>query len=809
MRRYVEFIVRHRIAVILGSLAATAFLALRIPSLEVYVDHDANLPKDHPFVQADREIRSRFGGRKVCVFLIVPKQGTIWNRKVLATVKAVTDEVLGIEGVLDANVLSLAARKVKDIRGTEEGIEVAPLMERVPRTEAEIEELRRALFRNPMYVNSIVAQSGRAAAVYLDFQERVPDDQVYSRLEEVALRHRSEDTAVYLTGMPIYIHYFSKYAREMAGHFAVALVVIAFVLYLAFGTLQGMFLPLLTALGSVAWGLGLMALAGVHMDGWNSMTPILIMAVAAGHSIQILKRYEEFARDHDSETAVVLATAKIGTVMLTAGGIAAAGFLSLLIFEIDTIRAFGLFTALGIMSALVLEMTFIPACRSLIPPPRGRRKLSQKWLDRVLDATALALLWPRARWMALGAGAAIVGASLVGARLIVADNAMRLYLPEDNEARVSSEAMERYLGGLVPLNVLYRAKEPGGIKDPRVLGSMADLQSFLLSTGLVNKTQSVADLVMRMNEAMHGDDPSYHKIPENRRLIAQYLLLYSISGDPDDFERYVDPNYNEALIWAYLRHDDAKTVERVIAKCQSYLKEHDIGELATVAIGGGGPVGAAVNAEMINGKILNIAQISGVIYLVSSFVLRSPAAGLFVLLPLVVAVMVNFAGLGFLHIWLNMGTATVAAMAVGIGADYAIYLIYRLREEYRRRGDVEEALRVTFTTSGKAILFVATAISAGYATLATSNLLVHRLLAQCVPLTMMVSAVGSLVLIPAALLIFEPRFVFSRKERRRASMTEGTEEAERLEAILTLGSRIEEDGDAFAAHSRGRAGGRR
>ncbi|PYM03364.1 MAG: RND transporter, partial [Candidatus Rokuibacteriota bacterium] len=118
---------------------------------------------------------------------------------------------------------------------------------------------------------------------------------------------------------------------------------------------------------------------------------------------------------------------------------------------------------------------------------------------------------------------------------------------------------------------------------------------------------------------------------------------------------------------------------------------------------------------MVHGKILNIIQIGAVILVITSLVFRSLVAGILVLVPLILAVLANFGFMGLTGMRLNIATAVISAMAVGIGADYAIYFIYRLREELARGGDEVTAVRTAYTTAGKAILFVASAISGGYA----------------------------------------------------------------------------------------------
>src|SRR5204862_7638647 len=132
---------------------------------------------------------------------------------------------------------------------------------------------------------------------------------------------------------PPVLYWLLIYTRRVAGLFVLALAMIGYLHYRAFRTLQGMFVPLVTALMGVIWALGLMGLIRAPMDPWNIMTPILLLAIGAGHSVQILKRYyEEYrgARTHRPELsavehnriAVIEATTKVGAVMLAAGAIA-------------------------------------------------------------------------------------------------------------------------------------------------------------------------------------------------------------------------------------------------------------------------------------------------------------------------------------------------------------------------------------------------------------------------------------------------------------------------------------------------------
>ncbi|MGH7165310.1 MAG: efflux RND transporter permease subunit [Nitrospiraceae bacterium] len=766
LRRYVTVIVQFRLVVILAALALSAFFGSRIGNLRVVIDPNANLPQEHPYVIATNEIERVFGGRNLVVIGVESASGEIFQPEILEKIQRITDGVLEIPGVIRSNVISLAARKAKDIVGTEEGMLVRQLMETVPRTPEQMARLRGAAYANPIYVDSILSKDARMAVVIADFKfgkELQGYRAIKERVEAVVDRERDDRARIYLSGISINLAWLEIYSQRMQYFFFGALGIVMGVLYLSFRSFQGMLVPVMTAVMSVLWGLGLMGLLSIPMDTFNATTPILIMAVAAGHSVQILKRYyEEYGRLHDSPSAVIESLTKIGPVMLTAGSIAVLSFLALTAFPTLTIRIFGVFTAAGILSAMILEMTFIPAFRSLIPAPKRyetERERLKDWLDRLTEA--LSNLVTGRRWgRVFGTLAVVLTLLLTGVSLLHVDNSLKRNFGEKSSVRRDDQALNARMGGTNTLYLLIEGPEPDSIKNPAALRAIEAVQTHLQSRyELVGKTQSLADFLKKMNRAMHADDLRYDRLPESRELIAQYLLLYSMSGDPGDFDTYVDFEYRSAVIWAYLKTDSTAYIERVIRELRPFVSSQFPPEYR-VSIGGGMAQGAALNEVMVQGKLLNIGAIAFSIYLISSLVLRSALAGLFVLIPLTLSVVANFGVMGLAGISLDIGTSTVSAMAVGVGADYAIYLIYRLREEMRALGDPDKALRLTLATAGKAVTYVALAVGLGYSILIFTGFIFHTRMGFLVAVAMGVSCLAAIALLPAMLFMTRPRFVF-------------------------------------------------
>src|SRR5213082_1901920 len=417
LTNYTRWVVRHRRTVVAAILLLTLLLARATTRLHVEIDPDRQLPQDHPFIQALNDVHRIFGDKNLVVIGLFPHDGNVFTPAFLKKLAEVTDAVRRLPGANPALVQSLAAPQVKDIRGTEDGMEVERVMETPPMHEAGAAEVSRRAFATDAYVGTLVAADGSAAAVQASF-ELTPETPGYRHLHMAvlgALKACDDGTFDYrLSGPVIFLSQLSAYAGRMILYFPLALLVIGLVHYEAFRTLQ--------ALLPVLWAVGLMGLLGVPLDPFNTTTPILILAVAAGHAVQVLKRfYEEFDRTHDVEAAIAESLARVGPVMIAAGTIAALSFCSLVSFQTATIRTFGLFTGFGILSALVIELTIIPAVRAMLPTPRRRERereaAAHPWLDAFLRASARAASGRGKRRVFAGAALLIAACAVFASRI--------------------------------------------------------------------------------------------------------------------------------------------------------------------------------------------------------------------------------------------------------------------------------------------------------------------------------------------------------------------------------------------------------
>ena len=862
MRNYIEWIVRFRWAVIIVIFGLTGFFIKNFGNLTVIIDPNTIVPQSHPFVSTTLKVEEVFGSRYVAVIGITPKEGDVFQPNVLAKVQRITQKLSETPRVVQTNLLSIAASRAKDIKGTAEGMQVRQMMEEVPTSAEDLAALKDALIRNDAYMNSVVSEDFKTLTILAEVRDASAEDKkegrvgftyVSDRINEAVDSERDDSVTIEVTGYPPFIALIEKFAERTPLLLMIAIIIIGIIHFEAFRTLQGLILPLVTPIIAVIWALGFMGLANVPLDIFNTLTPILVLAVGAGHAVQLLKRYYEeyniaqpggaeytktkffdvsrilgklspimlgvpvvwgliqgyqtgelsdgvaavlrvgaislipvwlfflwattrlimyvfnpksIVSDKNSiaanRRAVIDSIVKIGPVMLTAGLVASCGFFSLMVFDIVSIRVFGVFSGVGILSILIVEMTLIPALRAILPPPsQGETDLEKEeriW-DKITGFYADTILGSNRKHI-FSIAAVLIVVSVYGASKLSIESTLKGYFSPDLELMKSDSSLNERMAGTNNIYLMFDGGEQDAIKDPAVLRAMDELAQFIETEPNVGKVLSIAQFIKQMNKSMNADDPEFYRIPDNRNTIAEYLLIYSMSGSPGDFDPYVDYDYQLANMVIFTHSDNTTDMLNLWANIQAFVDEN-FPPSVTVNVGGSVAQSAALAEVIVKDKLLNIAQIAGVVFLFASIIFRSPVAGLLVITPLLLAVLTNMGLMGILGLSLNIPTALVSSLAIGIGADYAIYMLFRLREELGKGTEVDEAFRKVLRTAGKACLFVASAVAGGYAVQAFSRgYYPHTWTAILIATAMIVSVTAALTIMPALILKFRPKFIF-------------------------------------------------
>lgn len=304
--------------------------------------------------------------------------------------------------------------------------------------------------------------------------------------------------------------------------------------------------------------------------------------------------------------------------------------------------------------------------------------------------------------------------------------------------------------------MLFLSRLRGDIKDPRVLKNIDRLEREIEKMPEIGNTMSIARVVRQMSRVLNDEgEEGYDKIPDTRNAIAQYFELYSMSGDPDDFEKMVDFPYEHALITARINTSSTPKLNKLIKRIDEMVK----GDQDVKYVGGVSVVFAELARKVVEGQILSLIMATIVVSILLMITFRSVVAGLISAIPLVLSMGILFGLMGLLGIRLNIATALLSSIMIGVGIDYTIHFLWRYREE-RRNGLVpQEAVKKTLTTTGRGIVFNAFSVIIGFVILLFSTFLPVRFFGFLVVVSIFACLIGALILVPALCLVIKPRFL--------------------------------------------------
>jgi predicted RND superfamily exporter protein len=716
-----------------------------------------------------------FFGIEPPAVIIVTNEGPdgVFTPATLKLVDHISGRMEALELVNGDDVVSLAA--VDDITADEDSLSVDPFFEDPPTTVAEARRVRDAVFANPMMAGNIVSGDGKATMI---LAERLPDADklvMYDALKLIASEAPVNEETVTIAGRPVIEGEMGRIARSDITHmFPLVILTVAALLALTLRSLRGVTLPILVVFTACTWTFGLMAWTGTPVHAISSMMPSLLIAIGVADGIHIVHHFLLQAGEHPEDDArlVTFATMRemIAPVVMTSVT-TAAGFLSLAISSLESLQILGTFLAFGVMAAMIFSLTLLPALLCVLPLPRkaAARAARAHHADNQLTSTlmrAIARAITSAPRMVMALAAISIVAAATGLPRIVIEASLIDNFPDDNPVVAADALVRSHFIGSTPIEIVLDAGSIDAWKDPANLEALVQMQDDLEDFVYIGETRSIADYIRRMNQVMNPNDPSAYSIPDDRNLIAQYLLLYSISGEPDDFDDVVDYDYRYANIRGTVAGDSSHVVGDTVDFVQRYVAEN----ITPLGIDGR-VTGPAQTSNMFVGLIISSqirSLIVGLIFVgvLAGLLSRSAAAGVYCLVPVAIATVTNFAFMGWSHIALNVATALVSSMGIGIGVDYAIHFVVRYRREASSGTEPAAAMAATMSTSGVAIFYNALVVMVGFSVLSTSGFAVNQRLGLLAAVNMAVCFVATFTVLAAALFYMRPAFtrVPGRKE---------------------------------------------
>jgi predicted RND superfamily exporter protein len=273
----------------------------------------------------------------------------------------------------------------------------------------------------------------------------------------------------------------------------------------------------------------------------------------------------------------------------------------------------------------------------------------------------------------------------------------------------------------------------------------------------VSEVSSISSVVRRMNETISGEGEAGNRIPDSKEAVAQLFLMYSMSGDPSDFDRMVDFPYEHALLSARIGSISTGELTRVSKAAKTFIAEQP--DSPFTAISGFARLLTELIAAMVYGQIWSLLLSLVVVTLIVALLFRSMVAGLLAIVPLAAAMSLLFGLMGYIGIELNHITALLASIMIGVGVDYTIHFLWRYREERRMGLAPDSAVFTAMTTTGRGIVFNALSVIVGFAVLFISGFVPIKWFGFLVTVSIGTCLLGALVVLPALALVARPQFL--------------------------------------------------
>ena len=342
--------------------------------------------------------------------------------------------------------------------------------------------------------------------------------------------------------------------------------------------------------------------------------------------------------------------------------------------------------------------------------------------------------------------------SLAGIFLVEVDSNMVDFFPEKHPLKISSNLINENFGGYQNINVLVN----GDIKSPEILKNLDYYENELKNVKGVGNTLSIASLVKEMSKALNDKGDSYYdKIPDSREAVAQYFELYSMSGDPEDFEQIVDFDYRNTLLSVRINDGSNRTLKKVLNEIEILTQNDENVKI----IGGEGLVVVELTDAITKGQLTSLILAIIVIALIIMIIFRSVSAGLISSIPLVLALALLFGLMGYFGIKLDTATAMLSSIMIGVGVDYTIHFLWRYKEERANGLAYKDAVVKTLTTTGRGITFNAVSVIVGFSALFISVFLPVKFFGFLIVVSIFACLVGALIIVPAMVLIIKPKFL--------------------------------------------------
>jgi hypothetical protein len=750
----VEFSIRRpKWVLLLAGLLTLVFLT-QFPKIRTDTNPKHMLPDTSDVRVWNDEVDKTFALYEDTIVVGVENDAGVLNQETLGRIARITDGILALPGVASRDVNGFTT--ITNVTADAGSLKVGPLMPAAPRTDAEVEALRAALFGNPLFVNRVISQDGKTTAIYVPLEKGANGAEIAGKIREIVAKEKGPER-YYIAGDPVARDTFGAEMFKLMAIFSpiAGMIMFAAIQYM-FRNLALSAAMMGVSMVAIIWSMGLLIGAGFPVHIMSSMAPVFLMAIATD-SIHIFNEfYFRYKENGDKLAAIRETMAAVSRPVRYTALATAAGFAVLLFMNIVPVQVFGGLIAFGTVVLRLLSFSFIPAVLTFVREDRLARAAGSESVEGDRTARALGRLgafgaaWPGTT---VAFAAVLVAVSVWGTSKIHINNNLVAWFKPSSAIRVADTAMNAALGGTSLGYLVVQSKEPEFMKRPEAERWIEGLQRHLEALPVVGKTFSVADYVKRINRVLHDDDPKYDTVPETKDMVGQYLFLFSMSAKPSDLDNVVDSAFGKANIWVQMKTWDAEAMRQVIAAAERYEKANLLP--LTVKPAGIAYFNLVWNDEVLGDLVRGFSLALVVVFAILALDFRSLKWALIAYAPLLFTILFIYGVVGFVGKDFDMPLSVMSTLSLGMAVDFAIHFVSRLRQRLAEVGDADlpGALAWTAARPGKGIMRNALLFAAAFSVMMFAPLTPYVVVGAFIVSMMLLSALLTMLLIPALVML--------------------------------------------------------
>jgi uncharacterized protein len=727
-----------------------------LPGLRFTTDYQVYFSDDNPALQAQQALERHFGSRHTVVLAVSADSGSLFENDRLDALRDLTDDM----GLMPYATGASSLTNFHTPRAEGDDLTADALVPEGPFTAEVLAQLQREALAEPRVLHGLLGASGEVTAVvgYFELPGVDGDDEtaeVNTAIRNLARRFEADNAGLstYQIGSLPFNQAMADAANfDLRNRYPLALALMILLLWWSLRGVNPMFITLGIIGLSTLTALGIAGHLGLQLTTASMAAPLIILTLSVSDCVHVLSSYFKIRHESGASPADALSRSlRINLLALSLTTLTTVvGFVSFNLNDSPPFRDLGNIVAIGVTAALFYSLTLLPAWL-LITQPAGR-PLRTLQLSRVADLVVR-------RQRAIRRVGMVIVLALTAAIPLnrFGDDYVKFFSPV-LDFRQDTEFVGQHLMGVQFLEYAVPSGADGGVSEPAYLEHLQAFANWLRDQPGVRKVSTVNELLMRLNQVMHADDPAMYRLPTQRDMAAQYLLLFELAlPSGSDLSHLVNFNKSVSRVTLGLNEMTNEDVRQLDSRAQAWMAANWPAEMQTT--GTGVPVMFARIAQrnfqaMLWGNLITFSMVAMIFVLA----FRHWKIGAISLIPNFAPMLMGFGIWGLLVGEVGMSLAVVVSLTLGIVVDDSIHFLARYMQGRRDRGlSPEGAVRHAFGDVGSALWITTATLTAGFACLSASSFLLSAHLGMLTVLIIVLALIADFLLLPALLLWFDRR----------------------------------------------------